>query len=282
MQQVYEINKNFFYISYLNYDSEKYPGVKGSRRHKHNVAEIVFATEGSSLVSCGDTVRRVNAPYIVYCPAEMPHQQDNSACTSYTRWCFPIFLSDIGEAAGLPNQFLAVELNDFQCRQFAIYAEALYTFWGCREYELPSKQQNTSPHDLLRLKYLLLLFLNDLRPLIPDAVSSKSTYINDVCLFITEHRREPLLLDDIAKRFFVGRTTLTGAFRREMGMSVGEFITTVRVNHAKALLQENLTLADIAEQCGFSSVSYFIKVFIRHTGLSPTRYRAALEELPPE
>jgi len=214
MQRVYEINKEFFYISYLNYDSEKYPGIKGSRRHKHNVAEIVFATEGSSLVSCGATVRRVNAPYIVYCPAEVPHQQDNSACTRYARWCFPIFLSDIGEAAGLPNQFLAIELNDFQCRQFSIYAEALYTFWGCREYELPSKQQNTSPHDLLRLKYLLLLFLNDLRPLIPDAVSSKSTYINDVCLFITEHQREPLFLDDIAKRFFVGRTTLTGAFRR--------------------------------------------------------------------
>ncbi|MBO5218664.1 MAG: AraC family transcriptional regulator, partial [Clostridia bacterium] len=54
------------------------------------------------------------------------------------------------------------------------------------------------------------------------------------------------------------------------------------VNHAKALLQENLTLADIAEQCGFSSVSYFIKVFIRSTGLSPTQYRAKLEELPPE
>lgn len=282
MQQVYEINKDFFYISYLNYDSEKYPGVKGSRCHKHNVAEIVFATEGSSLVSCGGTVRRVNAPYIVYCPAEVPHQQDNSGGPSYTRWCFPIFLTDIGESAGLPNQFLAVELNDFQCRQFTIYAEALYSFWGCREYNLPAEQQNTSPHDLLRLKYLLLLFLNDLRPLIPNAVSSKSTYINDVCLYITEHLREPLLLDEIAEHFFVGRTTLTGDFRREMGMSVGEFITTVRINRAKVLLQENLTLADIAGQCGFSSVSYFIKVFTRYTGLSPTRYRLALDELPSE
>lgn len=182
------------------------------------------------------------------------------------------------------KKFLALRLTAELEERFIAYARLLQCDYDAHSYiwkQIPDENV-MAPHEFTRLKYLLLLFLNELRPLIPDAVSSKFTYINDVCLHVSEHLDDRLTLDLLADRFFVGRSTLTKDFRREMGMSVGEFITTVRVNHAKALLQENLTLADIAEQCGFSSVSYFIKVFIRHTGLSPTRYRAALDELPRE
>ena len=67
-----------------------------------------------------------------------------------------------------------------------------------------------------------------------------------------------------------------------MSMTVVEFITTVRVNHAKTMLQDSYNLKEIADQCGFSSLPYFIKVFTNHTGLSPTQYRTALDEQQPE
>ncbi|MBE6613377.1 MAG: helix-turn-helix domain-containing protein [Ruminococcaceae bacterium] len=275
------IHKNFFYISYMHYDaSEALHVVTGSPSHIHNVGELLFCTEGSSLITCGTSVMRVNAPYVFYCPAGMPHQQDNSASKRYTRWCFPLLPSDLEGTSGLPDQFFAVQLDDAQCRQLSLYVEAMYTYWGCREFKLPDVQPYTSPSDRLRLKYLLLLFLNELKPLIPDDISTQSTYISDVCLFISDHIEQRLSLDLLAERFFVGRTTLTGDFRRVMDMSVVEFITATRLNRAKLLLQEGKTLAEIAEQCGFASVSYFIKVFRRGTGLSPAQYRAALDKLP--
>ena len=89
-----------------------------------------------------------------------------------------------------------------------------------------------------RRKYLLLLFLNELKPLIPEDVLTKSGYINDICRYISDRLNDQLTLDSLAKRFYVGRATLTKDFRREMGMSVVEFITTVRINRANCFCRE--------------------------------------------
>jgi len=242
----------------------------------------MLVVQGCSHIECGDETLFLKAPYIVCYPPGVPHAQSNYSSKMYERWCFPVFPTDIGQAIDLPNSFAAVQLTEDQCEIFTSYVQMLYRHWGFYGTIIPWVAINSSPCDRNRLKHLLLLFLNELHPHISSGSSAKSNYINDVCLHIIEHPEERFTLDLLADRFFVGRSTLTKDFRREMGMSVGEFITTVRVNHAKALLQEDLPLGEISEQCGFSSVSYFIKVFIRHTGLSPTRYRAALDELPPE
>jgi len=62
-----------------------------------------------------------------------------------------------------------------------------------------------------------------------------------------------------------------------MDMSVGSFIAAVRVNHIKELLSSQMHLSKIAELSDFSSESYLIRAFTRHTGLSPTQYRTMLE-----
>ena len=182
----------------------------------------------------------------------------------------------------MANRFFAIELNEEQTEQLAAYVRILYTYWG-KESAFPINEPiHTSEVDLLRRRHLLLLFLNDLKPLIPHAVTAKISYISDVCVYITENLPSKITLDHLSERFFVGRTKLTKDFRRAMSMSVVEFITTVRVNHAKTLLQENLSLKEIADQCGFTTLPYFIKVFTNHTGLSPTQYRKVPDDLHQE
>ena len=63
--------------------------------HRHNVSEIVFALEGEAIISCGNTVLHVSAPFIAHYPANIDHYQDNSGSEVYTRWCFPLIASDI-------------------------------------------------------------------------------------------------------------------------------------------------------------------------------------------
>lgn len=248
--------------------------------HTHNADEVVMVTCGECIITCDGRVVHVAAPFIVYYPANMLHEQISLNKPAFERWCFRLSPEIIGSTAILPGTFFVLQLNDEQCEQFLTYIRILYHYWGREEYTDRYLPLHFEPVDLTRLKYLLLLFVNELRPLIPDTVPAKSTYINDVCLYISENPAKRFTLDSLAGHFFVGRATLTKDFRRKMGMSVVEFITTVRVNRAKFLLEDNLSLSEIAEQCGFSSVSYFIKVFTRCTGLSPVRWRSALEKLP--
>lgn len=251
-------------------------------RHRHNVGEIVFALEGESLITCSNQIVNLKAPFIAFYPAGVVHEQYNSGSEYYARWCFPLFPMDIDGSTWIPDHFFAVSLGEEPFEQLASYVKILYAFWG-KESEKPlTTAVRTSEADRFRLKHLLLLFLNELKPLVPPEVLRENSYVNDICCYIADHLRERLTIDTLTNQFFVGRTKLTKDFRRTMSMTVVEFITTVRVNHAKTMLQDSYSLKEIADQCGFSSLPYFIKVFTNHTGLSPTQYRTALDEQQPE
>lgn len=69
-------------------------------------------------------------------------------------------------------------------------------------------------------------------------------------------------------------------FRRITGRTPVEFLTDVRIRHACFLMEFDggaLTMAQIAEQCGYTDYVYFSKKFKAVMGLSPRTYRAALE-----
>ena len=53
-----------------------------------------------------------------------------------------------------------------------------------------------------------------------------------------------------------------------------EYLTTLRVQRAKELLQETkLRLYEVASRVGYESDLAFAKTFKTHTGITPTRYR---------
>lgn len=52
-------------------------------------------------------------------------------------------------------------------------------------------------------------------------------------------------------------------------MSPHEYIKTTKMNRAIALLQQGNKIAEVSEQLGFSSPSYFAKCFKRQFGMLP-------------
>lgn len=74
----------------------------------------------------------------------------------------------------------------------------------------------------------------------------------------------------------IHRHTLSAFINREYGMGFREFLNRYRINYFKENLDnpvwKNLTLEAIAEHCGFSNRSTFIKNFKEITGLTPSEY----------
>jgi LacI family transcriptional regulator len=109
--------------------------------------------------------------------------------------------------------------------------------------------------------------------------SSDVTAIANPCLanamrFIREHACEGLSVDDVLEQAMVSRSTLQRLFRKELGKSVLDAITGVRIQRVKELLAEsNLTLTEIADRAGFAYIEYLSTRFRRQTGRSPIAYR---------
>ena len=83
-----------------------------------------------------------------------------------------------------------------------------------------------------------------------------------------------LSVETLAKKIKLNRTTLQQVFRQMYGMSIYEYRTQVRMQEAKnLLLQDQLSVTEIAGQCGYSNASKFAACFRRITGMTPGEWR---------
>ena len=78
----------------------------------------------------------------------------------------------------------------------------------------------------------------------------------------------------VASVFHYNKSYLGRRFKKEVGVSISEYLHTERIERAKSYLtKSNLTVIEIAEKCGFSEIGYFNRLFKSKTGKTPTEYR---------
>ena len=101
--------------------------------------------------------------------------------------------------------------------------------------------------------------------------------IEEAMSMITADTRDSASVADLARQVGLSEVYFRKLFKLVTGASPSKFITDCRVKRAKELLFEDyLNLDEIAERCGFSSLSYFCRVFKSSTGMTPGEFRARL------
>lgn len=91
--------------------------------------------------------------------------------------------------------------------------------------------------------------------------------------YIFAHINEPVTTDALASALGMNRTYLCNLFAREMGVTVNRYITDVKMEEAKRLMRvTRKSISEIAECLGYSSQSYFQKVFKKCVGVTPGEY----------
>lgn len=101
-----------------------------------------------------------------------------------------------------------------------------------------------------------------------------SPQIQSAVEYIRKNLSLQLTISQVAERAFLAPSALTRQFRREIGMSVGQYIDTLIFAEAEQLLKgSNLSVCEISERLGFCDQFYFARRFKEKTGLSPREYR---------
>lgn len=91
--------------------------------------------------------------------------------------------------------------------------------------------------------------------------------------YINEHFSEKICLDTLARHVHVHPNYLCSAFKKDAGMTVLEYLNRVRVEWARTYLKEGeLNVAQVAERCGFQSISAFQRTFKAYTGTTPSKF----------
>jgi len=94
--------------------------------------------------------------------------------------------------------------------------------------------------------------------------------------WLRDHFREGVTIEQMCETLRVSRRLIERKFVLHLRTSPWKFLCRLRVEAAKTLLtQEDLSMAQVAERCGFANAERFSVVFRRGTGLSPSRFRVA-------
>ena len=85
----------------------------------------------------------------------------------------------------------------------------------------------------------------------------------------------PFTIEELAHLFGYHPTYLSRCMREVYGVSAKQYLQRLRLEHAKTMLQYSSdSVEEIAERCGFTSLSLFSRSFMKHVGLPPTAYRS--------
>ncbi len=101
--------------------------------------------------------------------------------------------------------------------------------------------------------------------------NTTATQIDD---YIKTHVSEEISVKHLCTHFGLSKKRLYEISHEAFGVSIGEYVTSVRIREAKRLLTStDYSINRIADMTGIKDYNYFSKFFKAHVGTSPSRYR---------
>lgn len=256
--------------------------------HRHSHAELTWIERGRGLRWVGDRVEPFADGDLVLLGAELPHvwltpdTGDAQACAA-TVLQFP---QDWVARTGLPELRSLDALMTSAARGLAVEGSMRQALQGpmARLAGADAPQRVAVLIDLLALlaqglerrspdlRVLSALSPGDTR----DAAASvlRRQRVDRLLRWIQGHLADELRVSEAARIAGVSPAAFARFFRREVGKGFVELVNDARCSWAALrLLQGREPIADIAQGCGFESLSNFGAQFRRRHGVSPRDYR---------
>ena len=250
----------------LNVASATYGGDWHSVPHTHNHMELFYIVGGKGQFLIEDQLHPVNVSNLVIINPNVTHTEVslNAQPLEY----IVLGVEGIELVAGETSNGCSI-LDHFETMEVSSCLRNIL-----REMEL----KNTGYQDICQayMEILLIRLMRniDLAVSADPQMGTGNRQCAAVKRYIDIHFKEALTLEQLADEAHMNKFYLSHAFKKEYGVSPINYMTSRRIEESKYLLAEtDLSLSQIAQLLGFSSLSYFSQVFRRTQEISPMEYR---------
>ena len=111
-----------------------------------------------------------------------------------------------------------------------------------------------------------------------DSALGSQDFISRAIEYINRNITEDITIDGICSAVHTSKYYFCRQFKKATGLTVANYILKTRIVMAKnMLLSESMTVGEVSEKCGFSSISYFCRVFKEDVGVSPKQYKTQMK-----
>ncbi|WP_394135068.1 AraC family transcriptional regulator [Aliivibrio fischeri] len=123
------------------------------------------------------------------------------------------------------------------------------------------------------LSYVLIERLSKTNPIENYLPFTDDKLLAPILMQLQENPADDSSLEIWAKRVFSTERTLARRFQKELKMSFNDWRQRAKLAKAMVLLKDAISINEIAYQLGYSQGSSFIKMFRKHTGVTPEQFR---------
>ncbi|MEP7317770.1 MAG: AraC family transcriptional regulator [Panacibacter sp.] len=103
---------------------------------------------------------------------------------------------------------------------------------------------------------------------------STSNRFAHVVEYIQKNLQENITIKTLSREAYMSEPHFFRCFKQQFGLSPVDYINEQRIKSARMmLLAADRPVTEISFSCGFNNLNYFLKMFKRHTGLTPAQYR---------
>lgn len=251
----------------LNVASSKYGGDWHSVPHTHNHTELFFIVSGRGQFLVDDQLYPVDVNSLVIINPNVTHTEVSLNAQPLEYIVLGIEGIELATSSTSHGQFSILDH----------YGSAEIS--GCLRNILREMEQKNQGYKDVCQAYMEILIIRLMRitalavPAEPHAISN-NRQCAAVRRYIDLHFKEALTLEQLAEESHMNKYYLSHAFKREYGISPINYMISKRIEESKYLLAEtDLSMSQIAQLLGFSSLSYFSQVFHRTQAVSPKEYR---------
>ncbi|THF72910.1 helix-turn-helix domain-containing protein [Cohnella fermenti] len=255
--------------------------------HAHQGIEWLFVHGGSGQAIAGDQLVQVESGSLLMFQPYQLHRIHMSPDTEYVRSVFvfdPVVLDARLDGFPALRRFLRflwqseLPLQHLELGPLAAEAAPLLRSGAEAVRTADSLERRQEEWALLSIGLLQLIRraysadgerLSEL-----DARPRPLRYAEKAMQWIERHYQEEFQLNRMAEELFVSPSHLSRLFHQETGTTLSEYLTARRLREASLLLAAtNLPVRDIGRRIGLTNFPYFGKLFKKHFGVTPAKYR---------
>ena len=229
--------------------------------------ELLYVLDGKmKLHLSGNLTFSANAGDFLLVPHSVLHR-DEFAPLKGLRILFVQFNWQAGEYFQKINNRTLMNLSYETRSEVRRRLDFMRTHW----LDTPEGKLNAS----IQLHSILMLFYFDIvnPPEPPQINITRDEAVRRARHFINQNFADQVTLKQTAGYIGISPAYLSRMFHHEYGISFNKYLNSVRLEAARELLlNSSCQTAEVAECCGFTSSSYFIKVFSQYYGVTPQNY----------
>ena len=139
--------------------------------------------------------------------------------------------------------------------------------------------QNDFWKEYVNANILMIMAILHRKKIISDSIRKREAEINKIkpaIEYINENYSQDISTAELSRLLGFNESYFCRLFKNAVGTNAIEYINFVRVCKAEHLLTKNISISDIASTTGFSSLSYFNRIFKKYNAYTPSEYKKIL------